>query len=844
MKLEQIITENFQTVSINGILYSLNTDEKAIYDKIKKEENKKLFKKDLDEFSQRIASGLVTKGILQRRKNPQHEIYFTTRGRRKNAVFNRPLEEVAPPDIASEKWINKNKEKFKEKYGSNYKKYLYGKAWNMYNGKGLSESYNVLLEGITELQKYFPKIPLKRIQELVALDPTYKGGNELGTYGKWILKLVNNNLKNEENIKQFEELKKKYPDGINPKSGQPFMQPKLLPAIKDEDLYKITDSLKQYNINKKEIGKPIDSFQTLQDLDKELSTIKQSGIPTNELALKRYNIAKKGVEKGFKIVYEDANWLVGIPTTKESSCLFGDDTSWCTTSPGQSYYEHYTKDGPLYINLNKNTGQLYQFHFETDSFMDEHDNEVNILKLSRKFSNDLVKFYDNVVKNGINNNKTKDKFIQYRYLFNDDDFENDDLEDYKETLKSRPYSIQYIRNPTQELIDIAIQVSPSVIKYIEHPTQEQIDLYIKENPREAIHFMDTFSDEKLLEIIKERNDLFKYFYNKDVSRFTPDLFNKALDVLDLTKDDDILNTNFSEKDVFTIVNKFFNIKNTDYYSKKNLKLCVRLSKIDINNVPEDMRYKLLVIYPKLFENLNEIREIDMQALVDTAKNQYNIGDTSDLEINSNIKTISKKCINLLFKYVKIIIQKGFSVYISSFYEFFSVEDAIKFIKILPGNLTNIVYSFVEDTDKFISLINTLFTSEFDFIKSNYVNNGLLNRLRNLILNDILPVYNRLDEDAKNNILEVFIDNMVSKEHKYSRDYKLLKRFNIDIPYKLQKKIAVLSPESVVGIKNLDIRLQKALIEKNPFNIKFINNPDAEIIKMAYEKDPDTKNYIR
>ena len=37
MKLEHIITENFQTVSINGILYSLNTDEKAIYDKIKNE---------------------------------------------------------------------------------------------------------------------------------------------------------------------------------------------------------------------------------------------------------------------------------------------------------------------------------------------------------------------------------------------------------------------------------------------------------------------------------------------------------------------------------------------------------------------------------------------------------------------------------------------------------------------------------------------------------------------------------------------------------------------------------------------------------------------------------------
>ena len=132
MRINEFITESFQTVSINGILYSLNTDEKAIYTKVK--EAGKLLKKDLSEFDARVANGMVTKGLLKRRKNPQQEIYFVTKGRRKNAP-EKPIEEVAPPDSQIEKWINDNKERFEEKYGKDYKKYLYGKAWNKFNGK-------------------------------------------------------------------------------------------------------------------------------------------------------------------------------------------------------------------------------------------------------------------------------------------------------------------------------------------------------------------------------------------------------------------------------------------------------------------------------------------------------------------------------------------------------------------------------------------------------------------------------------------------------------------------------------------------------------------------------------
>lgn len=135
MKMNEFISESFQNISINGVLYSLNTDEKRIYSNVK--EMVKLPKNELSEFDQRIANNLVTRGLLHRKKNPQHQIYFTAKGRRKD-VYNKPIDEVAPPDTDIEKWINDNKDRFQKQYGKNYKKYLYGKAWNKFNGKKMS----------------------------------------------------------------------------------------------------------------------------------------------------------------------------------------------------------------------------------------------------------------------------------------------------------------------------------------------------------------------------------------------------------------------------------------------------------------------------------------------------------------------------------------------------------------------------------------------------------------------------------------------------------------------------------------------------------------------------------
>lgn len=125
---------NESSVKLNNIDIYLNDDESKVYDKVK--EQGKLFKDDMSEYDIRIANCLVTKHLLKKFKNHINGIYFKTAGRKtKSNDFTTNMFEVAPPSKEIENWIIKNKDKFKEKYGKDYKQYLYGKAWNKYNNK-------------------------------------------------------------------------------------------------------------------------------------------------------------------------------------------------------------------------------------------------------------------------------------------------------------------------------------------------------------------------------------------------------------------------------------------------------------------------------------------------------------------------------------------------------------------------------------------------------------------------------------------------------------------------------------------------------------------------------------
>ena len=134
MRIKSILTEAYECVKIGGILRNLSNDEMKVYKKVK--EQGRVFKAELSEYDANVATTMVSKGLL-RRKKAQHDegmgrIYYTTIGR-KGHLVRKEIDEVAPPGKDAESWIKKNKKRFKDKYGKEWKNVLYATAWKNYH---------------------------------------------------------------------------------------------------------------------------------------------------------------------------------------------------------------------------------------------------------------------------------------------------------------------------------------------------------------------------------------------------------------------------------------------------------------------------------------------------------------------------------------------------------------------------------------------------------------------------------------------------------------------------------------------------------------------------------------
>lgn len=192
---------------------------------------------------------------------------------------------------------------------------------------------NILTEDIEAVKKYFPKVPEEKIQTLIELDPTYQGGDNLGKFGKWILGLYN--------------------------KGQ----------LKDEDFYKVPQYLTTFKDNLKKIqNKDIMSYKTLPDLAQAIQPYEGQKDVSKKQQVKQ--LKSDEAEK----VLETGNWLIVHPKTHKADCYYGANTKWCTASKDDdTWFDEYNDKGPLFILINKNNNEKFQFHFESLSFMDELD---------------------------------------------------------------------------------------------------------------------------------------------------------------------------------------------------------------------------------------------------------------------------------------------------------------------------------------------------------------------------------------------------------------------------------------------------------------------------------------
>jgi len=108
---------------------------------------------------------------------------------------------------------------------------------------------------------------------------------------------------------------------------------------------------------------------------------------------------KKGLEKGDAVTaFENDQVRIVIPNDQAAACYYGQGTRWCTASTqGTNYFNHYHKDGQMYILLPKHPkhqGEKYQLHFPSEQFMNEEDHPVGdiVYLLEHRFGN-LVPFF-------------------------------------------------------------------------------------------------------------------------------------------------------------------------------------------------------------------------------------------------------------------------------------------------------------------------------------------------------------------------------------------------------------------------------------------------------------------
>ena len=203
---------------------------------------------------------------------------------------------------------------------------------------------------------YYKHIPLDVFNAAVSADPTsYNQGEvvKVGNFVKWILKLYTNG------------------------------------SWKPGDSYETRELLTKFNKYKSKLPiekRDINKFNSISELYNLIQTLEGQGVKSQK------DVKREGAE----VVYEDSEWKIVIPHTEEASCIYGAHTKWCTAGRGDNMFDYYNKQGPLYININKVTGDKYQFHFESWSFMDAKDEEISIRKIG--LSEGAIEYYKSIGK--------------------------------------------------------------------------------------------------------------------------------------------------------------------------------------------------------------------------------------------------------------------------------------------------------------------------------------------------------------------------------------------------------------------------------------------------------------
>lgn len=137
----------------------------------------------------------------------------------------------------------------------------------------------------------------------------------------------------------------------------------------------------------------IGRITTLSDLGDQL----QQADPSSQISNNAKNKAEEErlISSGEAVLkFNDSEFKVIIPKTKEAAIFFGRNTQWCTSAEKDNRFNDYSEDGDLYIVLHKPTNRRWQLHFESAQFMDERDVHTSFAPFAKLFEKNVFPIDD------------------------------------------------------------------------------------------------------------------------------------------------------------------------------------------------------------------------------------------------------------------------------------------------------------------------------------------------------------------------------------------------------------------------------------------------------------------
>lgn len=123
-------------------------------------------------------------------------------------------------------------------------------------------------------------------------------------------------------------------------------------------------------------NKDLLSYKSLNDLYDALDLVKDVEVEPSQAQLAKA-IKNDGSEK----LIDTPNFKAIHVKTQEAACFYGKGTMWCTAADNNNRFDSYKND--LIVLLVKLDGKdrKFQFHYETDSFMNERDQSLSMTEI-------------------------------------------------------------------------------------------------------------------------------------------------------------------------------------------------------------------------------------------------------------------------------------------------------------------------------------------------------------------------------------------------------------------------------------------------------------------------------